>query len=137
MTPPRLLLLAFLFPPLCAAGQMYKCRNERGATQYSDKPCSEGVKGGAVDIQGQPPISGRLTPKKEDLRREERDFQRRQAQRTYQEQQEARQVALARRRCDSMRAQLQRLNATRRPRDAEAHEAQIRRLNQEISQACR
>ena len=115
---------------------MYKCKNERGATQYSDKPCTEGHKGGEVDIRGQPPISGKLAPAKEDLGRAERDFQRRQVQRSRQEEQEARQLAQARQRCDSMRAQLQRLNMIRRPRNAEAHDAQIRRLNEEIAK-CR
>ena len=140
MTPPRLLLLPLLLLPLLlpsgAAGQVYKCRNERGATQYSDKPCPEGVKGGEVGIQGQPPIGGKLTPHKEDLAREERDFQRRQAQRAREEQQEARQVALARKRCDNLRQQLARANAVRRPRDADAHEALLKRLNADV-QNCR
>ena len=121
---------------LPAAGQMYKCRNERGATQYSDKPCADGHQGGEVNIRGQPPISGKLAPEKEDLGREERDFQRRQIQRTRQEELEARQLAQAKQRCDSLRRQLARANATRRPRDAAAHEAQIRRLNEEVSK-CR
>jgi len=122
---------------LPAAGQMYKCKNERGATQYSDKPCLQGHQGGEVGIRGQPPISGKLAPAKEDLGREEREFQRRQMLRNRQDEQEARQLALVKQRCDSMRAQLQRLNATRRPRNAEAHDAQIKRLSEEISQKCR
>jgi hypothetical protein len=115
---------------------MYKCKNERGATQYSDKPCADGVKGGEVDIRGQPPISGKLAPRREDLAREERDFQRRQVQRTRQEQQEARQIALAKQRCDNLRQQLARANAVRRPRDADAHEALLKRLNAD-AQNCR
>ncbi|HXR59042.1 MAG TPA: DUF4124 domain-containing protein [Burkholderiales bacterium] len=122
---------------LPAAGQMYKCKNERGATQYSDKPCPQGHQGGEVEIRGQPPISGKLAPAKEDLGREEREFQRRQMLRNRQDEQQARQLALAKQRCDSMRAQLQRLNATRRPRNADAHEAQVKRLSEEISQKCR
>ena len=59
---------------------MYKCVDARGVTQYSDKPCPDG-KGKEVDIRGQPPISGKVTPGREDLKAAERDFQRREAQR--------------------------------------------------------
>ena len=60
--------------------QMYKCQDARGVTQYADKPCPDG-KGKEVDIRGQPPISGKVTPYREDLKSAERDLQRRQAQR--------------------------------------------------------
>jgi len=74
----RLLVLAALLAAPHAQAQMYKCVDARGVTQYADKPCPGG-KGKEVDIQGQPPISGKVTPGREDLKAAERDFQRRQA----------------------------------------------------------
>jgi multidrug resistance efflux pump len=116
---------------------MHKCVDARGVTQYSDKPCPDGSKGSAVDIKGQPPISGKLTPYKEDLKRAERDFQRRQGQQAREEDAAARQAAQQKQRCDSMRQQLQRAQAARRPADAAAHDARIKALESEIAQKCR
>jgi hypothetical protein len=132
----RALALALLLAGFPAHAQMYKCKDAKGVVQYSDKPCPEGT-GKEVDIRGQPPISGKLTPHKEDLKRAERDFQRRQIQQTRQDEAQARQVAQQKQRCDAMRARLQRLNATRRPADAAVHDAQIRSLGDEIAQKCR
>lgn len=60
----RILALALLwlaaFP---AAAQMYKCVDERGVVQYTDKP-SAGCQGGPVNIQSSPPISGSLAPQR-------------------------------------------------------------------------
>ena len=112
---------------------MHKCVDARGVTQYLDKPCPDG-KGKEVDIRGQPPISGKLTPHREDLKGAERDFQRRQIQQTRQEEAQAAQL---RQRCESMRSQLQRPNAIRRPSDAAVHDAQIKSLSEEIAQKCR
>ena len=115
---------------------MYKCVDAQGITQYSDKPCV-GAKGGEVDIRGQPPISGKVTPLREDLKAAERDFQRRQAQRERERLAELRAVEAQQRRCASLREQLQRALATRRPRDATAHDARIAALNADIARTCR
>src|SRR5262245_10757191 len=125
------LLLALL--PLAAQGQMYKCVDARGVMQYSDKPCPGGKE---VDIRGQPPISGKLTPAKEDLKRDEREFQRRQIQQERQEQAEAKKLAQAKQRCDNLRNELARASAVRRPPNAEQHEARLKRLNEEITAKC-
>ncbi len=92
---------------------MYKCIDARGVTQYSDKPCAEG-KGREVDIRGQPPISGKVTPYREDLKSAERDFQRREAQRQREQQSDEKTQQARQKRCDSQRAQLQRLEEQRR-----------------------
>ena len=115
---------------------MVKCVDERGVTHYTDRP-PPGCKGGEVDIRGQPPISGKVAPAKDDLRQDEREFQRRQIQRTRQEEAEATQLAQQKQRCDNMRAELQRASAVRRPADANAHDARLKRLNEEISAKCR
>jgi hypothetical protein len=88
-----------------AHAQMYKCVDERGKTQYSDKPCAQG-KGGEVDIRGQPPISGRLNERRDNVSEQERDFQRRQIQRGREEEAEARRVAAVKQRCATLRSQL-------------------------------
>src|SRR5262245_9139214 len=63
--------------------QMYKCVDARGVTHYTDKPLS-GCKGGEVNIQGSPPISGTLAapkPPADDIARQNADFKRRQNER--------------------------------------------------------
>jgi hypothetical protein len=62
---------------LNAHGQMYKCVDERGKVNYTDKP-QPGCKEAA--IKGSPPISGALRQRNEDLGAEEREFRRRQLQ---------------------------------------------------------
>ena len=109
---------------------MFKCVDARGVTQYSDKPCPGGKE---VDIRGQPPISGKLAPAKEDLKRDEREFQRRQIQQERQEQAEAKKLAQAKQRCDNLRSELARANAVRRPANAEAHEARLKQLNDQVA----
>lgn len=136
MTRALALLAALLLAPLGAGAQMYKCANERGVVQYSDKPCPGGTKGGEVDIRGQPPISGKLMPYKEDLRRSESDFKRREQQREREYQAQERSLAAERKRCDNMREQLSRAAATRRPGNPEAHDAAIRKLTAELEK-CR
>lgn len=60
-----------------ASGQtMHKCVDARGVTHYTDRPLP-GCKGGEVKIQGQPPISGTLSPPRQDVGQQERDYQRR------------------------------------------------------------
>ena len=129
------LLLLALAAPLAHA-QMYKCKDAKGVVQYADKPCPDGT-GKQVDIRGQPPISGKLAPHKEDLKRAERDFQRRQGQQARQDEATGRQAAQQQQRCEAMRKQLDRLNATRRPADAAVHDARIKSLSDEIAQKCR
>jgi Domain of unknown function (DUF4124) len=63
-----------------AYAQMYKCVDERGVTHYSDKP-RPGCKGGEVNIQGSPPVSGALQPRKDDINKQNADFSRRQIER--------------------------------------------------------
>lgn len=132
----RWLLVALLCAPLPVAAQMYKCVNARGAIQYSDKPCPGDMKGGEVDIKPQPPISGKVTPYKEDLKRSEREFQQRELRRVREEESAARARAAEQRRCDSLREQLARTAAIRRPGNAEAHEAALRRLTEQVEK-CR
>ena len=130
-----LALLALLAAPAVHA-QMYKCVDARGVTQYSDKPCPDG-RGREVDIQGQPPISGKLTPHKENLKAAEREFQQRQAKLERERLQEQRALEAQQKRCTSLRDQLARALATRRPSDAAAHDARIAALNADIGRVCR
>jgi hypothetical protein len=132
-----LLLLALpALPVREARAQMYKCVDARGVTEYSDKPCAGG-KGKEVDIPGQPPISGKVTPYREDLKAAERDFQRRQAQQERERQAEIRAQESQRRLCATRRAELQRASAVRRPANADAHDARIARLQAEVARICR
>ena len=132
----RLLALIALLAAPAVHAQMYKCVDARGVTQYSDKPCPDG-KGREVDIRGQPPISGELKPHKENLKAAERDFQQRQAKQERERLQEQRALEAQQKRCTSLHDQLQRLSATRRPRDAAAHDARIAALNADIARVCR
>ena len=126
--------LALLVNAGSALGQMYKCVDERGVTQYSDKPrpgCSE------VDIQPIPPVWGRVIPYREDLKAAEQAFQQRQLQRDREFAAERRKLADAMRRCEILNAELQSASALRRVPDSAAHDARIARLNAEILQKCR
>jgi hypothetical protein len=71
----RLSLCLLLLVPLVCHAQMYKCVDERGATQYTDKPRA-GCK--AAGIRGSPPISGRLEQRREDFATQDAEFRRRQ-----------------------------------------------------------
>ena len=101
-----ILLLATAAGP--AQAQMYKCTNERGVVQYTDKPgagCKE------VDIRPSPPISGTLQKPPEDLAREEAEFRKRQIDRDASVAEERKaQVE----RCSRMRRELTLLNSSRR-----------------------
>ena len=71
------ILLLLLFP-LCAQAQMYKCVDERGVTQYTDKPqvgCKE------TAIKPSPPLSGAVRPRQQDPGADEAAFKRRQLER--------------------------------------------------------
>lgn len=130
-------LLALLaLPAREARAQMYKCKDARGVTAYSDKPCPDG-KGKEVDIQGQPPISGKVTPGREDLKAAERDFQRRQAKQERERLAEVKARESQQRQCAARRSELERASATRRPANADAHDARIARLQGEVAKICR
>ncbi len=119
-----------------ARAQMYKCVDARGVTAYSDKPCRDG-KGKEVDIRGQPPISGEVTPYREDMKAAERDFQHRQAKQERERLAEIKARESQQRQCAARRSELERASATRRPADADAHDARIARLQAEVVKICR
>jgi hypothetical protein len=52
----RALVLALLLAALPAHAQMYKCVNEKGVTQYTDKPCPAGK---GVEIRSKPASPGK------------------------------------------------------------------------------
>lgn len=104
------LLAALLGAASIAQAQMYKCVDERGVTQYSDKP-RPACKGGPVDIGPIPPISGSLSERSEDFAREDADFKRRQNER---ERAAARERAELRARCGALRQEQARLSSGRR-----------------------
>lgn len=135
----------FAAPPVAA--QMYKCVDERGITHYSDKPRPE-CKASEVDIRPSPPISGSLTPYKEDLKAAERDFQRRQAQRAREEAALTRKREQQQRKCAGLKAEYGRLTSGRRTStfnaqgervflDDETREKRAARLREEITSTCR
>ena len=132
----RLLLVAFLMVAAQSAGaQMYKCVDERGVTHYSDKPRT-GCQGGEVDIAPIPPVSGTVTPYREDLKAAERDFRRRQIARGREEEAEMKRLAQLKQRCASLNLELQRYTNARRI-DDNLREEKLRQLNAEIAQKCR
>lgn len=102
MRAPELALIALL-AATPAHAQMYKCVDERGVTHYSDKP-RPGCKGGKVDIQGSPPLSGAVAPHRtEDLARQNAEFKRRQLE---QEQAQAADRKALEQRCAGLRREL-------------------------------
>ncbi len=66
--------------PTAAQAQMYKCVDERGVTQYSDKPRPD-CKGQKVDIQPIPPVGGKVQERSQDASRDEAEFRGRQIER--------------------------------------------------------
>jgi len=142
----RFLAAACLLGASIAQAQIYKCVDAHGVTQYSDKPRPE-CKGAAVDIQPIPPVSGKVTPYKEDLKAEEREFRKRQAQREREAQQQAKADEARKRRCEQLRAERQRTLGTRRPMivdekgerrylDAAELDARVAKLDAEIASTC-
>ena len=130
-----------------AQAQMYKCVDARGATQYSDKPCPGGG-GKAVDIRGQPPISGTLAPQGADANAGEGDFQRRRIQRAREEEAAAALAEQQKQRCAALHTQLDfltRFNVISRTNekgervylDDAAREARVGQLKAEIARDCR
>jgi len=75
------LALGALLIALPASAQMYKCVDERGVVHYTDKP-TPGCKGGPVDIQPIPPLSGQAgKPQSPNTAQQDADFNRRQIER--------------------------------------------------------
>jgi hypothetical protein len=92
-------LLALLIA-LDADAQMYKCVDERGKIRYTDQPqagCKES------DIRSSPPMSGAVTPPKDDFAGQEADFKRRQNERATQAAQEGKEREARDRRCARLR----------------------------------
>jgi len=131
----RVVLFSALLLALPAGAQMHKCVDERGVTLYTDK-LPPGCKGGEVDIQPIPPVSGKVTPYKEDLKAAERDFKRRQVQREREEAAAARRAAELQKRCARQKVQLERATSARRM-DDRLREARLRQLNEEVAKTCR
>ncbi len=137
MTGRRILVAAAcLLGAATAHAQMHKCVDERGVTQYADKP-RPGCKGGEVDIQPIPPVWGKVMPYKEDLKADERAFQQRRIQREREFEAQRRKLADLMRRCEILNAELQNVSSWRRVSDSVAHDARLTALNKEISLKCR
>ena len=90
---------------------MYKCTDERGVVSYSDKS-RPGCK--RVDIQGSPPISGRIQEAPRDGAQDEASVRRRQMARERAEDAEKRAQDQLARRCASLRSERERLSNGRR-----------------------
>lgn len=103
------LALGALLIALPAAAQMYKCVDARGVVTYSDKP-SPGCKGGPVDIQPIPPLSGQAkpAPQSSSPSQQDADFRRRQIER---ERAAATESAALAQRCARARHEIGRLSA--------------------------
>ena len=82
----RWIALAALLIAPPAFAEMYKCVDQRGRVVYADKP-QPGCKGGAVDIQPIPSISGAplQAPAAPSNAQQDADFKRRQIERERQE----------------------------------------------------
>lgn len=95
----KLLLVTMLFLPALACAQMYKCVDERGVTHYTDSP-RPGCKGGKVDIQPIPPVSGKTASPQGSVATQDADFKRRQLER---EQADAQEKSALAERCARLR----------------------------------
>lgn len=137
-----LLLLA-----LPAQAQMYKCKDARGVTRYSDKPMPD-CPGQAVDIRAQPPVSGKIDTYGSDVGGAERDFQKRQQERDREAQAQAQAAEDQKRRCEQMRATYQRfisLNRVWKPgpngeriyMDSATRDAKTAEMEAQIARECR
>jgi len=107
----RFLLVLIAFAPGLAQAEMYKCVDAAGKASYADKP-GPGCK--RVDIQGQPPISGRLQAAPPDNAGAEADFKRRQIERAKADEADARARDAEKKRCAAARSELERLNNGRK-----------------------
>jgi Domain of unknown function (DUF4124) len=131
--------LALLVP--AAQAQMYKCVDANGRVQYSDKPLP-GCKGGPVDIQPIPPLSGQVAspPPPSSNAQQDADFKRRQMER---ERQETFEKSAQAERCQRVRQEIAWLSAgTRLSRitdsgervymDDATREARLSQLQQQV-----
>jgi len=100
-------LLVFLIA-LDADAQMYKCVDERGKIQYTDKP-QAGCKEAA--IKPSPPISGEVRPRQEDFTGADAAFKRRQLER---EARDAKERNALEQRCARLRQEQRALSGGRR-----------------------
>ena len=135
-------LAVLLLAAAPAFAQMYKCVDEKGRTQYSDKP-GPNCKGGAVQIQAPPPApapapsastTGGAVPKNADERR-------RQAM--------ARHAEERKRECAAMKAELQRFTSSKGPVktvdtagepiwvSGAARDAKVAQLKADATETCR
>src|SRR5262245_39669512 len=89
---------------------MYKCVDEKGKTTYAET-MRPGCK--RVDIQGSPPISGRVQDGSRNAASEEADFRRRQMARERAEENEKHLQAEEARRCAAVRNDIGRLSSGR------------------------
>lgn len=131
-----------------AAGQtMYKCVDSRGVTRYTDTP-DAGCRGKEVKIEGQAPISGTITPRDENLQREEQAFQRRRIDEERVREAQKNTQAKQEQQCAQLQNELSRLQSGLRlvrPDDKGGYEyvedeernRQAEQLRSEIAQRCR
>ena len=141
-------LLAALSLASGAFGQtMHKCVDKRGVTHYTDRPMP-GCKGGEVKIQGQPPISGTLTPPRQDAGQDERDYQRRKMDEARIREAQRNTAEKIERQCAQLRAEVEGLESGRRivridekgePSYVEDDERnqRVAKLREEIALKCR
>ena len=103
------IVLGALLVTLPVHAQMYKCVDQRGVVQYSDKP-SPGCKGGLVDIQPIPPVSGQASapPRAATPSQQDAEFKRRQIER---ERQETLEKSAQAERCQRVRQEIAWLSA--------------------------
>jgi len=113
-----------------AQAQMYKCVGPQGTTQYSDKPRPGCEK--EADIQPIPPVWGKVTPYKEDLKAAEHDFQERRRKLEREQAAEEKRRADNRRACDNLKAEHARYVAVRRM-DSEVRDRKLKQLSEEIT----
>lgn len=144
---PRAALAALLIVVAPGHAQMYKCVDERGVTHYSDKP-RPGCNGRELDIQPIAPLWGDAPARKDDLKREEREFQRRRIERARADEKAARAEDQQRKRCERLKAEQQRYSRARRipvtdakgergDLDDAARETKLAQLAAEIGRQCR
>ena len=102
----RIVLLALIVAPLCAAAEMYKWVDEKGVTHYSESPPPDG-KGAKVDIKPQGEATN-VAPT--DWKQKEQDARQRRIQKEQEERQQTgaaqNQAAVRTNRCRESQRQL-------------------------------
>jgi hypothetical protein len=109
----KVFALLLIFWATGAAAQMYKCVDERGVTHYADKPTA-GCRNSAVEIQGSPPISGRLSAPADSTAQQEADFRRRLMEREQSQRAQRAEQAVLDSRCANLRQEQAMLGSGRR-----------------------